>query len=95
MFNISGLDKLQKEMQTAQQALSDLDGELGRVSFDPFDPVSIESAIQHAQKMVEDRIGQYASNPIVGPLISEMKEAYRNNIVQQAAEARSKEQKDM
>ena len=90
MFKITGLDKLQKELGEAQRALADLDGELGSVNFNPHDPSSIEAAIQSVYQMMERRVGQYASNPIVGPLIDKMKETYRENILQKAAEARLK-----
>lgn len=35
MLKITGLDKLQKELKVAQLALSELDGNLGTVHFDP------------------------------------------------------------
>ena len=88
MFKITGLDKLQRELAEAQRALSDFDDELGTVRFDPHDPSSIEAAIQSVNQMVDQRVGQYASNPIVGPMIDQMKEAYRQSIVEKAAAAR-------
>ncbi len=88
MFNITGLDKLQKELEEAQRALDELDGELGTVTFTPHDPASIEAAIQSVNQMVDGRVGQYVSNPFVGPLIEQMKETYRESILQKAAEAR-------
>lgn len=77
MFKITGLDKLHRELEEAQRALSELDGELGTVNFNPHDPASIEAAIQSVYRMVDERAGQYASNPIVEPLIEQMKETYR------------------
>ena len=88
MFKFDGLDKLQKELAEAQRALGELDGELGTVNFNPHDPVSIEAAIQSVCQMIEERAGRYASNPLVGPLIEQMKEAYREGILQKASEAR-------
>ncbi len=90
VFKITGLDKLQRELAGAQRALSDLDGELGAVSFDPQDPASIEAAIQSVNQMVDQRAGQYASNPIIGPMLEEMKKVYRESIVEKAAAARLK-----
>lgn len=90
MFRTSGLDELQKELNEAQRALSELDGELGAISFNPHDPASIEAAIQSVCQMVDNRIDQYSSNSIVGHLIDQVKEAYRENILQKAAEARLK-----
>lgn len=94
MLKITGLDKLQRELEEAQRALETLDGELGTVNFNPHDPSSIEAAIQSVYTMVDDRAGAYASNPIVGSLIEQMKETYRENILQKAAEARLQEKED-
>lgn len=90
-MKITGLDKLQRELKEAQRALAELDGQLGKVSFNPHDPASIENAIQGVCAMVDERAGSYASNPIVGPLIEQMKESYREAIIQKAAEARLQE----
>ncbi len=88
MLRITGLDKLQKELKQAEQALKELDGELGVVEFDPHEPASIETAIQSVNRIVDNRIEPYADNPIVGSLAEQMKESYRENILQRAAEAR-------
>ena len=88
MFKITGLDKLQKNLKDAQRALSELDGELGVVNFDPNDPASIEGAIQSVNRMIDDRLGEYSSNLIVGPLAEQMKEKYRESILEKAGEAR-------
>lgn len=88
MFKISGLDKLTRELDDAQKAMEALDGELGTVRFDPHDPGSIEAAIQEVERMVDERIGSYASNSIVGPLAEQMKERYREAILEKAAAAR-------
>ena len=94
MFKITGLDKLQKNLKDAQRALSELDGELGVVNFDPNDPASIEGAIQSVNRMIDDRLGEYSSNLIVGPLAEQMKEKYRESILEKAAEARLKSDGD-
>ncbi len=88
MLKITGLDKLQKELKEAEQALNELDGELGVVNFDPHDPASIEAAIQSVNRMIDSRIEPHANNPIVGSLAEQVKETYRENILQKAAEAR-------
>lgn len=90
MFKIKGLGKIQKDLKDAQRALNELDGELGVVNFDPNDPASIESAIQSVNRMVDDRLEKYSSNPIVQPLAEKMKEKYRESILEKAAEARLK-----
>lgn len=88
MFKISGLDKLTRDLEAAQKALSQLDGELGSASMDPYDPASIEAAIQEAARLIDERVAAYASNPLVGQLVESMKEAQRAGILEQAAIAR-------
>lgn len=61
---------------------------MGTVSFDANDPSSIEAAIHSVNRMVDERLGRYASNPIVEPIIDQMKETYRENLLEKAAEAR-------
>ena len=94
MFKITGLDNLQKNLKEAERVMGELDGELGVVNFNPNDPSSIEAAIHSVNRMVDDRIGQYSSNPILGPLADQMKEKYRESILQKAAEARLEQDKD-
>jgi len=88
MLKITGLDKLQRDLKEAQHALDELDGELGTVSFDPHDPASIEAAIQSVSQMIDQRVGQYLSNPVIGPIAEQMKDSYREKILQLASEAR-------
>lgn len=88
MLKITGLGSLQKQLTDAQKALEALDGELGTVSFNPNDPGSIEAAIQQIETTIDDRLGNYASNKIIGPLAEQMKESYRAGIVERAAAAR-------
>lgn len=94
MFNITGLDGLSRQLSDAQRALEALDGELGAVNFDTNDPASIEAAIQSVESMIDERLVQYASNPIIAPLAASMKEKYREAIVDRAAEARLKDCED-
>ena len=89
MFKISGLDELSKQLKEAERALEGLDGTLGTVSFDPHDPESIEAAIIQVEAMIDERLGAYSGNPIVGPMAGEMKEKYRQGILDKAAEART------
>lgn len=85
---MSGFDKLQRQLAEAQKALSALDGELTTVNFNPEDPESIEGAIQQVNQTIDQRVGQYANNPIVGPLVEQMKDRYREAILDKAAAAR-------
>ena len=88
MLKIDGLDKLNRNLEDAQKAIAEIDGELGSVNFDPQDPESIEAAIQETARLLDERLGSYASNPIVGQLAENMKEQYRQAILDNAATAR-------
>jgi hypothetical protein len=88
MIKIEGLDKLQRDIGQAQKAMEAVEDGLGTVKFDPEDPASIEAAIQDMEKLVDDRLGSYASNPIVGPMIKGAKESFRQAILDKAAAAR-------
>lgn len=90
-MKITGFDKLNRQLEDAQKAISELDGELGSVTFTPDDPASIESAIQQVESIIDERVGRYASNPFVAPLIEGLKEQYREGIIERAAAARLEE----
>jgi hypothetical protein len=79
---------LSKTLEEAAKALQGIDGELGSVSFDPNDPVSIENAIAEIVRLVDEKLGVYGSNPIVAQMAEGMKESYRNGILEKAAAAR-------
>jgi len=87
---ITGLDAFNRQLTEAQRALEALDGELGTVNFNPNDPASIEAAITHVETMVDERVGAYLNNPIIGPIAAGMKEKYREAIIERAAQARLK-----
>ncbi len=88
MATIVGLDRLSRELDDAQKALAALGSELGTVKFNPHDPASIEAAIQQIETTIDDRLGAYASNAIIGPLAEKMKETYRQAIIDRASAAR-------
>ncbi|MFJ5295629.1 hypothetical protein ACIQAL_03755 [Pseudomonas sp. NPDC088368] len=85
---LKGLDQLQRQLKEAEAVLKALDGDLCTVNFDPTDPASIEEAVQQVEAVIDERIGRYASNPIIEPLAVEMKERYRSEILERASAAR-------
>lgn len=87
MFKIDGLDKLSRDLEQAQKAIAAMEGELGTVSFNPEDPASIEAAIQEVARLIDERLGSYVSNPIIGPMAESLKEKYREGILEKAAAA--------
>ena len=92
MFKIEGLDKLQRDLKRVQDAISELDGDLGSVSFNPDDPESIDLAISSMEKLIDEKVAVFEDNDIVASLIDEMKGQYRAMILEKAAEARLREE---
>lgn len=90
MIKITGLDQLSRHLENANKALQALDGQLTTVNFDPSDPSSIEAAIQQVNTTINEKIGKYGDNSVVGPLAQQMKEKYREAIVEKAAAERLK-----
>lgn len=91
MFKIKGLDKLQRDLRRAQDAVGELDGELGSVSFNPDDPASIDQAITSMERLIDEKFAGYEDSDIVTSLAEDMKEKYRSMILEKAAEARVKD----
>ena len=90
MASMKGLDDLQRTLAETQTALEAVNGELGTLSFNPEDPESVEAAIAESERLVDERLGQYADNAIVGSLIVQMKDSFRAAVIERAAEARLK-----
>lgn len=90
MIKITGLDELSQQIENAKKVFEALDGHLTTVNFNPSDPGSIEVAIQQINTIIDEKVGQYANNPFVGPLAQEMKEKYREVIIEKAAAERLK-----
>jgi len=90
MIKVTGFDKLSRTLDGASRALKELDGEIGTVSFDPHDPASIEAAITEISRLVDEKLGDAASDPFVVQLADGMKESYRQGILDKAAEVRMK-----
>ena len=84
---ITGIDKLQKQLKEVEEAAETLNGSYP-VSFDANDPVSIETAIQEAYSMLEERASRYAANPMISPMIEAMKEDLRQQILDSAEQQR-------
>ncbi|MDV6333164.1 hypothetical protein [Asticcacaulis sp. 201] len=88
MINIQGLDKLTKELDQLSKAMAELDGDIAQVRFDPHDPASIEQAIQQMETSLDARVASYAGNKTVMSIANDMKEKYREGILEKAAQAR-------
>lgn len=88
MISISGLDQLSRQLEQAQEAIAEIDGDLGTVNFNPNDPASIDAAIQQAEALIDAKVKPWADNPLVAQVANGLKEHYRKAIIDRAAEAR-------
>ena len=87
-IRITGLDKLTRELEDAQRALQNLNGSFGTISFDAADPASVDSALREIDRMVDNRLGAYRSNALVGQLAKATKEAYRKQLLDRVRKVR-------
>jgi hypothetical protein len=85
---MKGLDDLSKKLKEFEKFISEIDGEIGTVNFDPFDAESIEQAIIKMEKMIDDKSTVYYRNQMIQDISVEMKEKYRQAIIDKAANSR-------
>ncbi len=88
MFEIKGLDQLNKTLSELGKVTGELEGELGSIQFDAESAESIELAIVEMENMVDKKFENYASNPVAIDMADGIKTAYRQMIVDKASEAR-------
>ena len=88
-IKITGLDQLQRQLKDASNALQALDGEISSVRFNPDDPASIETAVAQLEEAIDVKIAPYRGNAMVENIAAQMKEKYREQLLDRAAEARS------
>lgn len=94
-MKISGLDQLTKQLQQIEKFTKEIDGSFGDVSFDPFDAESIELAIVNMENLIDQKADGYSSNPMITELVANMKESYRQQIIDRATEVRMEKDKDV
>ena len=88
MFEIKGLNQLNKTLSELGKVTSELEGELGTIQFDAESAESIELAIVEMENMVDKKFENYASNPVAIDMAEGIKAAYRQMIIDKASEAR-------
>jgi hypothetical protein len=64
-LKITGLDKLQRDLDQAQRAFKSLDGEITRLKFEPNDQGSIEAALRQLDAAIDAKVRPYRGNPLV------------------------------
>jgi hypothetical protein len=82
--NITGLDKLQRELEDAQRAFRFLDGTIATLKFDPSDPQSVQNAIRQMEAAIDSKTAAYRGNALVAKVAKAMKDQYREKIVERA-----------
>ncbi|WP_271566876.1 hypothetical protein [Bradyrhizobium sp. CCBAU 11386] len=65
MLKITGLDRLQQQLEDAQKAFKSLDGEVATVRFNPEEPESVEAAIRTMEAAIDEKVGPYRDNTLV------------------------------
>lgn len=91
VFKIKGLDKLQRELKQASEALDAIGGDVAAIKFTPSDPASIERAIADMEQAVDGKLSPYRNNDLVSSLAEQMKTTYRDQILERASIARAQE----
>ena len=76
-IKLTRFDKLQREFEDAQRALSALDGTISTLKFDLTDRQSVQNAI----RQIDSKVARYRSNALVSQLVPKMKEQYRKKIL--------------
>jgi hypothetical protein len=84
--DVSGLQKLQRELEDAQRAFNSLDGTIATLSFDPGDHASVQNAIRQMESAIDGKTSRYRSNPLVMQVAKGLKETYRKAILAKKAE---------
>ena len=84
MLKITGLDKLQEQLEDAKRAFKALDGELATVRFDRDKPESVEAAIRTMEAAIDTKVAPYRANALVLSIVPRLKEKYRAAILERA-----------
>lgn len=88
MAKITGLDKFSRKMKEVSSFAREIDGNLGQVSFNASDPGSIDRAIVEMETMIDERAAPYGSNDAIQKIADDLKERYRQMILDKAAAKR-------
>ena len=91
-MKITGLDALTRKIKELEKAVASLDGDIASLTFNPYDPQSIERAIQELNAAIDEKVAGYAPKKIVASIAEELKENCRNTILERASAARLEEE---
>lgn len=85
---VDGFDRLERQLQEAQDALRALDDRIIELHFDPADAASVQHAISEMERMIDERAAPYQGNPVVEQLADELKQQLKADILERAGKAR-------
>jgi hypothetical protein len=83
-MEITGLEEFQRELNNAARAIESLNGTLATLNFNPDDPNSVEEAIRQMETAIDNKIAHYRGNALISGLAREMKEKFRQEILDRA-----------
>lgn len=89
MAKVTGLNSLSKKLGELSKFTDDADGHLGVVSYDPYDPGSIDRAIKQIEAIVDERASSYPRNDLIQNIAESMKESYSRQLLEKAAAKRA------
>jgi len=91
-INVSGLEKLQRELADAQRAFQALDGTIATLKFDPTDPTSVDGAIRQMEVAIDNKTAPYHGNDLVKKVAQGLKDAYRKKILERSSGSEHKDE---
>jgi hypothetical protein len=87
--SITGLEKLQRELEEAQRGCQSLNGTIATIKINPADPNSVREAIRKMEAAVDSKVTSYRNNILVSKMAKAMKETYRAEIPKRAKNAQN------
>jgi hypothetical protein len=84
-IKLDGMSEVTRNMEQLKRAL---DAAFTGLGFDPEKPEEVERAIREIEMKVDIKFAPYISSPGVREIAKQMKDEYRNAILQKADDAR-------
>jgi hypothetical protein len=76
-------DELTRTLAEAGEGLKALQDEVIEAGFDPDDPASVQTAIQHVENTIDAKVARFRGNALVREAADQIKAECRANILQQ------------
>ena len=82
-------DEIRHQILDAEPVLKRLDIEMQGLEFDPLVPSSVTAAYAKVDRVIEHLLARFKANPILGPLTTELKSQYFDDIRAKVVHARN------